>query len=215
VDEGSASGRARATAAVDTVLFDLGNVLVGWDPRRAFAGRLPHDAVEAFLTDFPHLNRRQDAGRPWADARAEAETTAPRHVPALDVYVAHFDDALTGPVPGTAALVEELRGAGVRVLGLTNWSAELYHHAEPAAPAIGLLEDVLVSGEVGLVKPDPAVFVLAARRFGLDPARTLFVDDSAENVAAAREVGYDAVVFTGADDLRAALVARGVAVRGA
>lgn len=194
------------------VLFDLGNVLVGWDPYQAFVGRLPRDLVDAFFTDvdFGHLNRRQDAGRPWRDARAELERTLPHHVPALDLYVAHFDDALTGPVPGTAAIVQDLVSGGVRVLGLTNWSAELYHHAAPAAAAIGLLEDVLVSGEVGLVKPDPAIFRLAARRFGLDPARTVFVDDAQANVAAAAEEGFDALLFTDADTLRTQLAERGL-----
>jgi len=198
--------------STDAVLLDLGNVLVGWDPRRAFAQRAPTHVVDAFFdeVDFGQLNRRQDAGRPWAHARAELLGSAPQHVPLLDAYVAHFDESLTGPVPGTAALVAELHGRGVRLLGLTNWSAELFHHAVPAAPAIGLLEDVLVSGEVGLVKPDPAIFVLAAHRFALDPARTLFVDDSAANVASAASVGYDALVFTDADALRAQLVARGL-----
>jgi len=196
----------------DAVLLDLGNVLVGWDPRRALADRAPAHVVDAFFdeVDFGRLNRRQDAGRPWAHARAELIASAPQHVPLLDAYVAHFDESLTGPVPGTAAIVEELRARGVRLLGLTNWSAELFGHAAPAAPAIGLLEDVLVSGEVGLVKPDPAIFVLAAQRFALDPARTLFVDDSAANVEAAAGTGYDAIVFTGADALRAALVTRGL-----
>ncbi|MCR6703369.1 MULTISPECIES: HAD-IA family hydrolase [Cellulomonas] len=206
------SGAGAAVRGIEAVLLDLGNVLVGWDPYRAFAGRMPLDAVEAFFAevDFAHLNSRQDAGRPWAHARAELEQSTPQHVPALDLYVAHFDDALTGPVPGTAAIVEDLIAGGVRVLGLTNWSAQLYHHAVPAAAAIGLLEDVLVSGDVGLVKPDPAIFRLAARRFGLDPARTLFVDDSAANVAAAADEGFDAVLFTDADALRTELVARGL-----
>lgn len=194
------------------VLLDLGNVLVGWDPHRAFDGRLAPDAVDAFFSDvdFGRLNRRQDAGRPWREARAELESSLPEHLPALDAYVAHFDDALTGPVPGTAAIVQDLVSRGVRVLGLTNWSAELYHHAVPAASAIGLLEDVLVSGEVGLVKPDPAIFRLAARRFGLEPVRTVFVDDSEANVAAAAAEGFDALLFTDAATLRVELAARGL-----
>jgi 2-haloacid dehalogenase len=124
--------------------------------------------------------------------------------------VERFADSLPGPVPGSAELVEELRAAGVRLLGLTNWSAQTFPHAVPAAPAIGLLEDVLVSGHEGIAKPDPAIFRLLAERYGLDPARTLFADDSPRNVAAAAAEGYVAVLFTDAATLRADLVAHRV-----
>lgn len=197
---------------IDTVVLDLGNVLVRWDPRRAFAGRLPARDTEAFLVDFDFMafNHQQDAGRSWADARVALAASAPEHLPALDLYVEHIADSLVGPVPGSAELVRDLRASGVRLLGLTNWSAETFHLAETAAPAIGLLEDVLVSGEVAVAKPDPRIFALLTQRFGLRPERTVFADDSAANVAAGSAAGYDAVLFTTADALRADLVARGV-----
>jgi 2-haloacid dehalogenase len=197
---------------VSVVVLDLGNVLVRWDPYGAYEGRMARADVDRFFAevDFPTLNHRQDAGRPWADARAELLATHPRHVDALDLYVRHFADTLTGPVPGSADIVRDLAAAGVRLLGLTNWSAETFHHAVPAAPAIGLLEAVLVSGEVGLAKPDPAIFRLLATRFAVDPADAVFVDDSPANVAAAREVGFDGIVFTDAPALRRDLAARGL-----
>ena len=197
---------------IDTVVLDLGNVLVFWDPAGPFVGRLPDPETTAFLTEFDFMafNRLQDAGRSWADARADLAARAPEHLPALDVYVEHFADALPGPVPGTLDLVRDLRACGIRLLGLTNWSAETFHLADPAAPAIGLLEDVLVSGEVGVAKPDPRVFALLTERFGVRPERAVFVDDSATNVAAGAAAGFDAVLFTTADALRASLVARGV-----
>lgn len=197
---------------VDAVVLDLGNVLVRWEPAAAFAGLLTDAEVRRFLddVDFPELNRLQDAGRPWSEARAEVARRHPEHVATLDLYVERFAHALPGPVPGSAALVDELRAAGVRVIGLTNWSAETFHHAVPAAPAIGLLEEVVVSGREGIVKPDPAIFRLVADRHGLDPARTVFADDSAANVDAAAALGFQAVLFTSADALRAELVTRGV-----
>jgi 2-haloacid dehalogenase len=197
---------------IDTVVFDLGNVLVRWDPRLALAGRLPARDAEAFLVDFEFMafNHQQDAGRSWADARDELAASAPEHLPALDLYLEHFADAIAGPVPGSEQLVRELRDVGLRLLGLTNWSAETFHLAVPAAPVIGLLEDVLVSGEVGVAKPDPRIFALLTQRYGLRPDRTVFADDSAANVAAGSAAGYDAVLFTTADALRSDLVARGV-----
>ena len=200
------------TSTVDTVLFDIGNVLVGWDPYAPYTARMPDLDVDSFFaeTGFLSLNHRADAGERWASLVAEVAAASPHHAAAAQLYVDHYADALTGPVPGSAAVVEELRAAGVRLFGLSNFSAELFHHAEPAAPAIGLLEDVLISGEVRLAKPDPAIFQLARERFGLDPARTVFVDDMPANVAAAAALGFDAIRFTDADRLRRDLRARGL-----
>jgi 2-haloacid dehalogenase len=198
----------------DAVVFDLGQVLVRWDPLLPYEGRMDRERVEAYFADvdFPSFNHRQDAGRPWAEARAEVLARFPHHVEAFDVYVEHFADSLPGPVPGSEQLVRDLIAAGIRVLGLTNWSAETYHHAEPVAPAIGLLEDVLVSGSVGLAKPDPRIFALLVKQYSLVPGATVYVDDSAPNVEAAREAGFDAILFADADQLRRELVARGIAV---
>lgn len=201
-------------AAFDAVVFDLGNVLVGWDPARALAGSYSPQQIEEFFAavDFPNLNRRQDAGRPWAQARDEVAETAPEYVPHLDAYVVGFPRALTGPIAGSAEVVRELRAAGIRTLGLTNWSAELFGHAVPAAPVIAELEDVVVSGEVHLVKPDPALFELACVRWSLDPSRAVFVDDLASNTEAAARAGFAVVTFTGAEALRADLVRLGLPI---
>lgn len=199
--------------AIDAVLYDFGNVLVGWDPYGAYAG-LDREVVDAFFADvdFRVLNHERDAGATWADARAAVEASHPHHVALLDRYVAEFPATLTGPVEGSEALVRELRDLGLRLYGLTNWSAELYPHAAPAAPATTLMDDVLVSGREGLAKPDPAIFALAVERFGLDPARTLFTDDSAANVDAAASLGLRTHLFDGTPGLRAALHDLGVPV---
>ncbi|MGN8245547.1 HAD family hydrolase [Cellulomonas soli] len=201
-----------STAAPLAVVFDLGNVLVHWDPYGPYEGRMDRAEVEAFFeeVDFLALNHQMDAGRSWHTARAELRERFPHRLAALDLYLEHFPDALPGPVDGSEQLVRDLLGLGVRALGLTNWSSETFHHAVPAAPAIGLLEDVLVSGVEGVAKPDPRIFALVVRRFGLDPARTVFTDDSAENVAAAAAAGFDALLFTSTAQLRADLVARGL-----
>ncbi len=197
---------------VDAVLFDLGNVLVRWDPHGAFRGVASADDVERFFADvdFPDLNRRADAGLPWAAVRAEVAASHPAHAPLVDAYVTRFAATLAGPVPGTQRLVDELRRLGLRLFGLTNWSAETYPHGPRAAPAIDLLEDVLVSGREGLVKPDPAIFELAAERFGLVPSRTVFVDDAPANVDAAARLGFQSLRFADADRLRDDLRAMGV-----
>jgi len=203
----------RAARAVDAVLYDFGNVLVGWDPYGAFDAH-ERALVDGFFADvdFPLLNHGRDAGQTWAQARADVARTHPHHVALLDRYVAHFPATLTGPVAGSAELVEDLRARGLRLYGLTNWSAELFHHAADAAPATARMDDVLVSGREGLAKPDPAIFALAIERFDLDPARTLFTDDSAANVEAAARLGLRTHLFEGTAGLRAALRDLGVDV---
>jgi len=202
---------------VETVVLDLGNVLVPWHPERAFDGLVGPEEVQRFFddVDFLDLNRTLDGGRDWADARRELAARGPWYARMLDLYVANFPRTLGGEVPGMAQLVAELHALGLRLLGLTNWSAATFHHAVPAAPAIGLLEDVVVSGREGVSKPDPRIFALLVQRFGLEPTTTLFVDDSATNVAAARAAGLPAVVFSEAARLRADLRSRGVPVAAA
>ncbi|WP_066462619.1 HAD family hydrolase [Sanguibacter suarezii] len=201
------------TPTIDAVLYDLGNVLVGWEPYAAFDG-LSRAEVDAFFaeTSFLEHNHAQDAGRSWAELRALLADLDPRHGELVDLYVENFARTLTGPVPGSEALVEELTQAGVPLYGLTNWSAELFHHAVPAAPAIGRLRGIVVSGEVGMAKPDPAIFDLTTERFGLVPERTVFVDDSPRNVAAAADRGYVAVHFTTTEAFRLRLRELGVEV---
>ncbi|WP_277210227.1 HAD family hydrolase [Isoptericola croceus] len=199
---------------IEAVIYDFGNVLVGWDPYGAFDG-LDRAEVDAWMTevDFGPFNLAQDAGRTWAEAVAHLEATRPHLAPMAARYARHYAGTLSGPVEGSAELVRELDAAGLRLYGLTNWAADTFDHAEPAAPVIGLLRDVVVSGQVRLAKPDPAIFRLAAERFAVEPGRTVFVDDTARNVAAARAAGFHAVHFTDTTSLRSALADLDVPVR--
>ena len=220
VDPGQPSSPddARSPGAVvpDTVVFDLGNVLVRWEPERAWADLDPA-RVAAFheRVDFPPWNLAMDGGRTTAASVADVAAAAPGHEAVAQTYVDRFLDTLAGPVPGTRAVVEELDRAGVRLLALTNWSAELFERARPLLEeVVGLstFEAVVVSGVEGLTKPDPALFRRLLERFDLDASRTAFVDDARRNVDGAAAVGLQAVRFTGADALRAELAGRGLPV---
>ncbi len=200
--------------SLDAVLFDLGNVLVGWRWRAAFDGLLTDEELDRFheQADFAAVNRRLDAGQPWDEAVADLTARDPWLGSVLAAYRRRYRQSLTGPVPGMAGLVGELHTAGLHLVGLTNWSAEMWPYAVPAAPVIAELDGVVVSGIERLAKPDPRIFRLAVDRYRLVPARTLFVDDHGPNVAAAAALGFPAVVFTSADELRRELVGRGVPV---
>lgn len=198
---------------IDTVVYDFGNVLVHWDPRPAFA-HLDPALVDRFFADvdFPAFNHQQDAGRSLDDGRAALAAVDPRWAGMLDAYLEGYPRSLTGTVPGSHELVTELKGLGLRLYGLTNWWAETFHHAQGAVPAISLMDDVMVSGRVGLAKPDPRIFRLLADLFDVDPERAVFVDDSAANVATAVALRFHAVHFTTTDAFRARLRELGVPV---
>ena len=190
-----------------TVVFDLGGVLIDWDPRHLYRRLLPEDEVDPFLDEigFAAWNYAQDAGGSWDEAVERLAARHPHRRELIAAYPARFPESITGPVPGTVELLRELHARGTRLLALTNWSAENYPHAEAAFDFLDLFEAVLVSGVEGVAKPDPAVFTLLVDRYRLDPAATVFVDDSPANVAAAAAAGLQALRFTGADGLRADL----------
>jgi len=196
---------------LSTVVFDLGGVVLGWDPRRPYQRVLAPEEVPAFLAriGFEQWNRALDAGRLFEAGEQELIERFPDSVAAIRAYREHFDQSLTGLVPGTGAVIAELQSAGLRLLALTNWSAETF----PIARRFGLLrrfEDIVVSGQERLAKPDPAIFEVLFRRHHLDPQECLFVDDAAANVAAAAALGMTAVQFRDAPAFRSELVRLGL-----
>ena len=201
---------------MDGVVWDLGNVLIDWSPYAAVAAGVGDAEARRFLAaadfDFMAWNHLQDAGRSWAEAEAEVARTHPHWAEHARAYRANFASSLVGEVAGSAALVRELHAAGVRLFGLTNWSHELYPHAPATFDVLALLDDVIVSGTEGVAKPDPAVFEIVRVRTGLALDRLVFVDDRADNVAAAAAAGMDALPFTDAATLRGDLRGRGLAV---
>lgn len=199
---------------ISAVVWDFGNVLISWDPFPAVAAGVGEAEAHRFFEefDFQSWNYACDAGGTWAEAMRQLEEENPHWLRHGRAYVDNFPLSLVGPVPGTHELVRELHAAGVRQLGLTNWSHELYPHAPETYDVVGLLDDVVVSGTEKLAKPDPAIYRLVGERAGAPLERLVFVDDSPANVAAASELGMRAIRFTDADSLRVELRAAGLPV---
>ncbi len=198
------------------VVFDLGNVLIDWAPYAAIAAGVGPVEADRFLSapdfDFMAWNHAQDSGRSWDDGEAEVARTHPHWIDHARAYRANFSASLLGEVPGSVAIVRELHAAGVPMVGLTNWSDELYPHAPARFDFLSLLDDVVVSGVERVAKPDPRVFAITADRAGSPLTSLAFVDDRADNCAAAEALGMDAIVFTDAVALRAQLRLRGLPV---
>lgn len=198
---------------VSAVVFDVGRVLYQWDLRRLFR---PHIAdperlewfVATVVTEEWHF--QHDAGRPLAEMVAERSAEFPEHAALIELYATRFNDSLPGPVPGSLELVEALHEARVPLYAITNFGAEFWAGFCPTAPIFERFGDIVVSGEEKLVKPDPAIYALAARRFGHAPEAMLFIDDNAANIASAQACGWQVHHFIDAERLAEDLRERGL-----
>jgi 2-haloacid dehalogenase len=198
------------------VVFDLGGVLIRWDPRPAIAAGVGLEQADAFLGaddfDFAAWNYEQDAGRTWEAAEALVADSHPHWHPHATAYRSNFDASMLGAHEDTVAVLRDLHAAGVPLFALTNWSAELFPRALERFDFLGLFDEIVVSGEVGLAKPDPAIFATLADRIGVPLSQCVFVDDVARNVEAAAAAGLDAIRFSDTGHLRTDLRERGLPV---
>ena len=196
------------------VIFDVGNVLYGWDPDSFLLRQIADDDARMRFVDDVGLwqwHETLDGGRPYAEAAAELSEKFPEYAHLIAAWSDCFGETITGPVPGVHAIVEALDGRHVPLYAITNFSADFwppFHQRERAF--FRRFRDIVVSGEVKLLKPDPAIYYLALNRFRLRPQDVLFIDDRLINVEAAEAVGMHAHLFTTAENLRDRLEADGL-----
>jgi len=199
---------------MDAILFDLGGVLIDWNPRYLYRRHFGADvaAMEVFLTRVcaPEWNLEMDAGKPSAEAVAERQRKFPGHAALIALWKEQWPQMLRDAIPETVQILAELRARGQRLFALTNWSAETFPVAQARFAFLQWFEDIVVSGEVKLVKPDPRIYRLALERNRLRAGSTLFVDDALHNVQAARALGLPAIHFQSPQGLREELVRRGL-----
>lgn len=200
---------------IDTVVFDIGGVLLDWNPNYLYEELIPdQEQREHFLTNIAtsEWNMRQDAGRTWADAVEELSALHPQHAEWISAYDTGWLKMVRGVIEDTAQLVEELRAAGIPTYALTNFSVEKWQVALEAFPVLRGFDGAVVSGVEETVKPDEKIYRILLERYDLDAARCFCTDDVQRNVDAARAVGLDAELFTSAADLRQQLKDRGLPV---
>src|SRR5580704_5396270 len=195
-------------------VFDLGGVLVDWNPRylyrKLFDGKI--EAMEAFLATVctQSWNEEQDAGRPFADACASLKRVHPHEAELIDAWVLRYDEMIAGPISGTVEIIANLNSRGVPLYALSNWSAETFPVARKRFEFLQWFRGVMLSGEVKLLKPDPRIFKLFLETFAIDPALTVYIDDRKPNVEAAMALGMHGIVFTDAAALRTELIGFGL-----
>lgn len=180
-------------------VFDLAGVLVEWnmgavyDPLFSRSGR----DGDLFFTEVfgPETQARISAGAPIPELIEERQRAFPEWRDEIAAYWLQWDRMLTGNIDGTVSVATELKERGHRLYVLGNWSREEFDRARPRLPFLDLFEDVLISGDCGILKPDEGIYVQAESRFGLVPENTVFIDDRAENVEAALARNWNGIVF--------------------
>ncbi|WP_315919316.1 HAD family phosphatase [Mesorhizobium sp. SP-1A] len=195
------------------IVFDIGKVLVHYDPDIPFSRLIPDPAERKWFFDnvcTSAWNIEQDRGRTWEEAEALLIAEHPDHEQNIRNFRRHWHEMVPHAYDDSVALMERLIDAGHDVTLLTNWAADTFVEARGRFPFLDRPRGITVSGEIRLIKPDRAIFDHHARSFGLEPAASLFIDDSQKNVDGARAAGWQAVLFTDAATLRSDLKAFGI-----
>lgn len=199
---------------MNTVVFDLGGVLVDWDPRYLLRKVMPgrEAEMETILADVLNhdWNVQRDRGDSWSDAMAQLEREYPHWADVFRVFDERWPETMGGSKDGTVTILRELKDQGVPLFALSNWSAEKFPFAEEAFDWLSLFDGIVVSGRIGLIKPDREIFDYLLRTYDLDAGDLFFIDDHEPNVIAARSFGIHAHRFTGAASLRSELTDHGL-----
>ena len=195
------------------IVFDFGDVLVEWKFHNLYRKVFKDDAeIELFLekTGLREMNRRLDAGYPFEKGIAELCALHPEYARELEMFNTRWMEARGGVNDEVVALIRTLKENGYRVYGLSNWSREKFNLVKDDLPFLPLLEDYLLSGDAGVAKPDARIYRMLLERIGRKAGDCLFIDDSAENINAAQELGFKTIQFQSAEQLRLALHQSGV-----
>lgn len=194
-----------------TIVFDLGGVLIDWNPRYLYRQLFDGDdeRMEYFLAHIcsPEWNAQQDAGRPFAEAVEERIRAFPRYDNLISAYFARWPEMIAGSIVGTVAVMSELREHGYPLVALSNWSAETFPFVKYRFEFFNWFDQIVLSGEEGCIKPDPQIYRILLDRIQSDAGQCLLIDDSEENIITARSLGFNTILFTSPDHLRAELIA--------
>jgi 2-haloacid dehalogenase len=193
---------------IEAVVFDVGGVLLDWDPRHLYRKLFDDDeAMDRFLEEICTLewHAAHDLGVPAEQTCAQLAARHPEHAELIWAWTRRSEEMIAGPIDGTVEILRELKDRGVPCYALTNMEAETYPSRLARFEFMRWFDGTVVSAYEGTAKPDPAIFRCLLDRFALRPSATLMIDDSARNLEAAWSLGMRTVLFTSADELRRTL----------
>ena len=201
-------------SAIKTIIFDLGGVLIDWNPKRLFRKIFETEQeIDDFLANVCTMdwNEQQDAGRSLEEATNILLERFPDYEVQIKAYYGRWSEMLGGAIEGTVAILENLKNNGeYQLLALTNWSAETFPIAQERFDFLNYFEDILVSGEVKLKKPDPRIYRMLLENHQLEASSSVFIDDSARNIAAATALGIQSIHFQSPEQVQSDLKRLGI-----
>jgi 2-haloacid dehalogenase len=199
---------------IDTVIFDLGGVLIDWNPRYLYRKIFKtEDEIDWFMTNIctSEWNDMQDAGRSFADATEELVKKHPTHEVPIRAWYGRFPETISGAIQPTVDVLTQIKEKNAhRLYALTNWSAESFPWAQDNFEFLSWFEGIVVSGQEKTRKPFPDFYHILFNRYNVDPARAVFIDDNMKNIKGANEVGLQTIHFTSAAQLEKDLKSIGV-----
>jgi 2-haloacid dehalogenase len=198
---------------VEAVVFDLGGVLIDWDPRHLYRKIfVSEEEVDDFLATVATLewHNEQDRGRTLEVATALLISQHPEYGPEIEAYYGRWDEMFGGLIEDSVRVLQDIREQGHPLYAITNWPAETFPRARERWEFLGWFDDIVVSGEERASKPDREIYDVLVQRTGQDPAKTVFIDDREPNIRAAEDLGFITVKFEDAAKLRKDLVRLGV-----
>lgn len=195
------------------VIFDIGAVLIDWNPKYLYSKLLPDEAaIDAYLEEigFHEWNRALDAGGLWGPGIEDLVTRFPHRKDLIEASHLRWHEMLPGAIDDTVVILERLAAQGTPLYAITNYSSEKWLETVPRFPFFSHFRDIVVSGDERMLKPDAAIYQLCLSRNGLEAANCVFIDDQPKNAAAAAALGIDAIIFAEAAQLERELTARGI-----
>lgn len=201
------------TNILKAIVFDLGGVLIDWDPRHMYRKIIEDEAeMERFLAEVATLewNAQHDAGRRWEDGVALLTAEYPEDAELISAYWERWEEMMAGPIQGTVDILAKLKASGAELHALTNWSNQTFPIARERYEFLDWFEHIVVSGEEKLIKPDHRLYKILLDRIGRTATECVFIDDGIRNVNAAAELGFAAIHFQSPEQLAAELSRLGI-----
>ncbi|HEV7333460.1 MAG TPA: HAD family phosphatase [Flavisolibacter sp.] len=193
---------------IDTMIFDLGNVLVRWDPDNLYKKIFAREEERNnFLQNICTMewHTLQDAGRSPQEGTDALVKQYPHYEEAIRAFYTRWEEMFNGPIEGTVQILKEVKEKGYKVYALSNWNAELYQRTVNDFPFLNWFDGKIISSEEKMKKPDENIYHLLFERFAVDPARAVFIDDNVANIATAERLGLSSILFTTPEALRKSL----------
>jgi 2-haloacid dehalogenase len=160
--------------------------------------------MQTFLKEieFMEWNAAQDKGRAFEEGIHLLSSEHPHRADLIQAYHDRWKESLGNAIEGSVEIVKQLKAKGYPLYGLSNWSTETFPYALKKFEFLKVFDDMVISGYVGYVKPEPAIYELLLQKVGKPARECLFIDDSLANIEQASKMGINTIHFTSAEKLK-------------